>query len=232
MRESDNPSFVFLIITFIHMESIKPLIILDPVEIRALGSLLEKSKTTPEYYPMTLNALTLACNQKSSRKPIVQYDDSTVASALNGLTRKGLVSTATGGGSRVMKYKHNLDLVYDLTPAAQAVLCLLFLRGPLTPGEINSSSGRLYTFHSLEEVWNILEKLKHENVPFVAEQPRQPGQKEQRFRHLFSEMQNNDAEEQQPEQAAPGLEARLEAVENELAELKATVEKLLKELNG
>src|ERR1039457_4485560 len=98
------------------MESSKPILILDPIEIRVVGSLMEKSKTTPEYYPLTLNALMLACNQKSSRNPHVQYDESTVNSAINSLTKKGLVSTATGGGSRVIKYKHNFALVYpDLT---------------------------------------------------------------------------------------------------------------------
>src|SRR5690349_4694926 len=112
------------------MEPLQQLLVLDPVEIRVLGSLMEKSKTTPEYYPITLNALTLACNQKSSRKPIVQYDEGTVISAINSLTKKGLVSTATGGGSRVVKYKHNFILVYSVTPAELAVLCLLFLRGP------------------------------------------------------------------------------------------------------
>jgi uncharacterized protein YceH (UPF0502 family) len=213
------------------MES-KPLVVLDPVEVRVLGSLLEKSKTTPEYYPMTLNALTLACNQKSSRKPIVQYDDTTVTNALHTLTRKGLVNTASGGGSRVLKYKHNLDIVFDFTPAGEAVLCLLFLRGPLTPGEINSNSARLYTFASLEEVLHVLEKLKQSDPAFVAQLPRQAGQKEQRFRHLFCEMQESDEEVPVQEDAAPKLEARVEAVENELAALKLTVEKLLKELMG
>src|SRR5687768_5528205 len=133
---------------------------LTDIETRVLGALVEKSKTTPEYYPLTLNALTLACNQKSSRKPLVQYDEGRVMSAINSLTKKGLVSTATGGGNRVVKYKHNFTIVYPVTPAEQAVLCLLFLRGPLTPGEINSNSGRLYEFDSLEEVLQALEKLK------------------------------------------------------------------------
>ncbi|MFI5148922.1 MAG: YceH family protein [Bacteroidia bacterium] len=230
------------------MESPKPLVSLDPVEVRVLGCLLEKSKTTPEYYPLTLNALTLACNQKSSRKPIVQYEEGTVTNALNSLTRKGLVNTASGGGSRVLKYKHNLDIVFDFTPAEEAVLCLLFLRGPLTPGEINSNSARLYAFHSLEEVLNVLEKLKQAEVPMVDQLPRQAGQKEQRVRHLFGtwveveEGQGREEERQQQEAAllsetlvkagAQGLETRLELVENELAALKDTVEKLLKELNG
>jgi len=213
------------------MESLQHLLVLDPAEIRVLGSLMEKSKTTPEYYPITLNALTLACNQKSSRKPIVQYDEATVIAAINSLTKKGLVSTATGGGSRVVKYKHNFILVYSITPADLAVLCLLFLRGPLTPGEINSNSGRLYEFSSLEEVLQVLEKLKQGDAPFVTQLPRLPGQKEQRFRHLFSPAQSSD--EETPAENPDGMfEARLEAVEKELAELKSSVEKLLKEWTG
>jgi hypothetical protein len=214
------------------MESSKPLIILDQTEIRVLGSLLEKSKTTPEYYPMTLNALMLACNQKSSRKPIVQYDESIVASAINSLTKKGLVATSTGGGSRVLKYKHNFDIAYSFSPAEEAVLCILFLRGPLTPGEINSNSARLYTFDSLEEVLHVLEKLKLSETPFVMQLPRLAGQKEQRFRHLFCEMEESESEEAVHEEPSPNFEERLAGVEKELAELKVTVEKLLKELMG
>ena len=214
------------------MEAPKSLLILDPVETRVLGSLLEKSKTTPEYYPMTLNALTLACNQKSSRKPVVLYDESTVSGAINTLTKKGLVSTSTGGGSRVVKYKHNFGIAYSFTPAEEAVLCLLMLRGPLTPGELNSNSARLHAFDSLEEVLQVLENLKQGETPFVMQLPRQAGQKEQRFRHLFCEMQASDEEEQVTEEPDVKLEARLEVVEKELAELKATVAQLLKELNG
>ncbi len=214
------------------METTKPVLLLDPVEIRVLGSLLEKSKTTPEYYPLTLNALMLACNQKSSRKPIVQYEEPTVMMAINGLTRKGLVATATGGGSRVVKYKHNFELVYAPTPAEEAVLCLLLLRGPLTPGELNSNAGRLYTFASLEEVLQVLEKLKQADTPFVAQLPRSAGQKEQRFRQLFCEYHETEVETLLPETPDPAIEARVETLEQELAELKATVAKLMKELLG
>ena len=215
------------------MESSKPiLLILDPIEIRVLGSLMEKSKTTPEYYPLTLNALMLACNQKSSRNPHVQYDEATINSAINSLTKKGFVSTATGGGNRVIKYKHNFAIAYpDFTHSDMAVLCLLFLRGPLTPGEINSNSARLYDFKSLEEVLKVLEKLKQGDSPFVAQLPRRAGQKEQRFRHLFCEMQESN-EEELPEDPTKKLETRLEIVEKELAELKSSVEKLLKEWMG
>lgn len=212
------------------MESTVPSLILKPIEIRVLGSLIEKSKTTPDYYPMTLNALALACNQKSSRHPIVQYDEATVMDAINTLAKKGLVATATGGGSRTIKYKHNITLVYNLNDAGIAILCLLFLRGPLTPGEINSNSGRLYEFESIEEVLKTLDRLAQDNPPLVALMPRKAGQKEQRYRHLLGEMHETDTTVS--ETTSSPLEARVEALEKEVAELKSAVGKLLKEWTG
>lgn len=217
------------------MESSAPITILDPIEIRVLGSLLEKSKTTPDYYPMTLNAITLACNQKSSRKPLVQYDEETVLSATDRLKRKGLVSTVTGGGSRSFKYKQNFDAVYHFTPAESAVLCLLFLRGPLTPGEINSNSARLHEFSSIESVLEVLEKLSGGETPFVKKLPRQAGQKELRYIHLFGEAREAGEEgpsEETEKKPADEIANRLEIVEKELAELKSSFEKLYKELMG
>ncbi len=209
--------------------------ILSAEEIRVLGVLIEKSKTTPEYYPLTLNSLTTACNQKSSRKPIVEYDEETVVLTLDGLKKKSLVSTVIGGGSRSVKYKHNLAIVFPLLPEEVAVLCLLFLRGPLTPGEINSSSGRLHEFESLEEVNKVLEKLANNEPPYVLHLPKRPGQKEARYAHLFAEVNDND-EEHLPEEPArknvSNLESRLTIVEKELEEMKEKVDKLLKELLG
>lgn len=214
------------------METQKPIVILDPVEIRVMGSLIEKSKTTPDHYPVTINALTLACNQKSSRNPIVQYDEEAVVLALNNLKRKGLISTATGAGSRVLKYKHNFAIVYPVNPVDLAVLCLLFLRGPLTPGEINSNSGRLYEFDSLEEVLQVLEKLSQGDTPFIKQLPRRSGQKEQRFIHLFGDIQQEpdvEIQEDHENTNANNLEGRIETLEKELSELKSAFEKLLKE---
>ncbi len=148
------------------MEDQKPLPVLDSFELRVLGALMEKSKTTPEYYPMTVNGLTAACNQKTSRKPVVQYDEQTVILTLDTLKRKGLVATATGGSSRAVKYKHNFALNYQLMPAELAVVCMLILRGSQTPGELNTNSGRLYEFDSLEEVQQVLEKLAGAGQPF------------------------------------------------------------------
>jgi hypothetical protein len=151
------------------MEDIKALVNLSAEEQRILGSLIEKSRTTPDYYPMTLNSLVAACNQKSSRNPIVEYDDETVILTLNKLKIKGLISTATGGSSRTTKYKHNLGIVYPLVPSALSIICLLLLRGPLTPGEINSNAGRLYEFESIEEVAEQLQQLTDETPPFVKQ---------------------------------------------------------------
>ena len=209
--------------------------LLDAEEIRVIGSLIEKSRATPEYYPMSLNGLTAACNQKSSRKPIVHYEEAAVMLILDRLKRKGLVSTATGAGIRSTKYKHNLALKYPFTPDGLAVLCLLFLRGPLTPGEINSNAGRLFEFDSLEEVQQVLEKLSSGEMVFVQQLPRQAGQKEMRYIHLFGGEEIMEEYLQEPktlDQTTNDYETRLASVEQELAELKAAFESIMKDLNG
>jgi uncharacterized protein len=217
------------------MDTLQQLPVLNSVEIRVLGSLIEKDKTTPDYYPMTLNSLTLACNQKSSRNPVVQYDEETVIMALDTLRKKGLISTATGGTSRSVKYKHNFTLVFPLTTAELAVMCLLFLRGPLTAGEINSNSARLYEFESLDEVYEAFDKLMGSEKTMIKQLPKRPGQKEVRYIHLLGEFIDFPEDEMPEEPARKSvneLEARLAIVEHELAELKLSVEKLMKELLG
>lgn len=209
--------------------------ILNPVEIRVLGSLMEKSKTTPDYYPMTLNGLVAACNQKTSRNPVVQYDEGTVITALDSLKKRGLTSTVTGGSSRAMKYKHNFAIVYPLVPSELALICLLLLRGPQTPGELNTNSGRLYEFESLDEVQAILEKLADPELPFVVQLPRRAGQKELRYMHLLAgtpDPANFEAPAEAPRANTAELEDRLAKVELELAELKEAFGKLMKELMG
>ena len=168
------------------METPKAVPVLDAAQIRVLGALMEKCKTTPDYYPMTLNGLAAACNQKTSRKPVVQYDESTITTALNSLKIGGLISTATGGSIRNTKYKHNFAIVFPVVPAEVAIMCLLFLRGPQTPGEINTNSGRLHEFETLEEVQQTLEKLANDTPAYIKQLPRKAGQKEQRYVHLFS----------------------------------------------
>ncbi|WDF56540.1 YceH family protein [Mucilaginibacter sp. KACC 22063] len=201
-------------------------------EIRVLGSLMEKSRTTPDYYPMTLNGLVAACNQKSSRRPVVDYDDDTVIKALDSLKKKGLISTATGGSSRVVKYKHNFAIVFPVIPSEVAIICLLLLRGPQTPGEINTNSGRLWEFESLDEVQEILEKLSSGDMPYLTLLPKRAGQKEQRYMHLLGETLEIP-EDDIIETSAPAgrsnseLEARVTKLEEELAALKEALKDLL-----
>lgn len=201
-------------------------------EARVLGCLLEKSKTTPDYYPLTLKSLQAACNQKTSRNPVVDYDEETVIQTLDSLRKKGLTGTAVGGGSRVTKYKHNLQLKFELGPDDLAVICLLLLRGPLTTGEINSNSGRLFDFGSLEEVQSILQALSEGEPAFVKQIARKPGQKERRYIQLFTENEEDaeDTTEVLPE-TNPSLEARVEELEAKLAALQQDFDKLMEELS-
>src|SRR6195952_4120542 len=199
---------------FTLMDSPITLPVLDAVELRVLGSLMEKSKTTPDYYPMTINSLTLACNQKTSRRPVVNYDDNMVAAALNTLKRRGLISTATGGSIRSVKYKHNFAIVYPVLPAEVAIVCLFILRGPQTPGEINTNSGRMYEFESIEEVQEKLERLSSAELPFLMELPKRPGQKEARYAHLLSGVTEiNDDDFDDAPVSRGGLEARVAKLE-------------------
>ncbi|MDQ7949320.1 MAG: YceH family protein [Pedobacter sp.] len=214
------------------MDTPQKLPTLDAAQLRVLGSLMEKCKTTPDYYPMTLNALGAACNQKTSRKPVVNYDESTIVSALNSLKIAGLISTATGGSIRSVKYKHNFAIVFPLVPAEVAVMCLLFLRGPQTPGEINTNAGRLYEFETLAEVQEVLDKLASAEPPYLQQLPRKPGQKEVRYMHLFGD--GEFVEEDYTEAAkthTSDLEQRLAKVEEELAALKAAFDELMEQLS-
>jgi uncharacterized protein YceH (UPF0502 family) len=216
------------------MDSPITLPVLDAAELRVLGSLMEKSKTTPDYYPMTINSLTLACNQKTSRKPVVQYDEDTVAQALNTLKRRGLISTATGGSIRSVKYKHNFAIVFPVLPAEVTIICLLILRGPQTPGELNTNSGRMYEFESIEDVQALLERLSTPEMPFLMQLPRRPGQKEVRYAHLLGgipDINEEDFADDAPTRNTTGLEARVARLETELAELQEAFNKLMKELS-
>ncbi len=209
--------------------------VLNEEEIRVLGSLIEKCKITPDYYPMTLNALTLACNQKTSRRPVVDYDEATVVMALDSLKKLSLVAMAIGGTSRSVKYKHNFTMVYPMSSAELTILCLLFLRGPQTPGELNTNSARMYEFASLDEVHSTLNKLIANEIPFVKELARRPGQKEVRFAHLFATLKENqdyDMPEEPARKSVNELESRLAVVEQELAEVREKLAVLMKELMG
>lgn len=213
------------------MEASKPLPHLSAEEQRVLGSLIEKSVVTPDYYPMTVNSLTAACNQKSSRKPVVEYSEETVLNALHNLKAQSLVSTAVGASIRAPKYKHNFTTVYPLTDGELAIICLLLLRGPQTPGELNTNSGRLHEFSSLASVHDALDKLRSYSYPFVKETSRQAGQKETRFVHLLgdtiTENEINSFQSESLTKTNSDLEARLTALEAEVTNLKEKLRDLL-----
>ena len=160
---------------------------LTDIETRVLGALVEKQVTTPEYYPLTLNALTLACNQKNNRFPVTSYSESEVANAVESLREKNLAYVFYGSTSRVPKYKHVMPEVLHLNAAEVALMCVLMLRGPQTPGELRGNAARLYEFAGLDEIEQTLNALiARDSDPLVVRLPRQPGQKEVRFAHLLS----------------------------------------------
>ena len=160
-------------------------LILNPEEVRVVGALIEKQVTTPEYYPLTLNALRQACNQLSNREPVVSFDEKTVAWALESLRERKLVRVVTTADGRVPKYRHVLDEALGLKSPEMAVMCVLMLRGAQTVGEIRTRSERLYPFSALSFVEATLEDLMTRDVPLVLKLPRQSGQKESRYAHLL-----------------------------------------------
>ena len=207
-------------------------IILNPVEARVLGSLVEKDITTPDYYPLSLNALVNACNQKNNRDPVTNYDEETVRLALRNLSDKRLAGTAGGADSRVAKYEHRLQEVFNFNRAETALLCVLLLRGPQTPGELRGRSERMHRFEHLDDVLSGLQQLMRREPPLVKALGRRPGTKEIRYAHLLSG--DVDAWEPPPE-AAPAnaspadverilrLEEQVAALQKEMAELKQEI---------
>lgn len=203
-------------------------VLLDAEEARVLGCLMEKEMTTPDYYPLTLNSLTTACNQKSSRDPVVEYDSGQVQAALDRLQEKGLTRRITGGDSRVAKFRHAAADALRLTQQQQAAICVLLLRGPQTAGEIRQRTNRMYEFASLAEVDETLEELaSRDKLALVVQLPKQPGTKESRYAHLLM----GPPSEEMLAAAAPapsrggGLEQRVTELEERLAELEAKFEK-------
>jgi uncharacterized protein YceH (UPF0502 family) len=159
---------------------------LNEIEARVLGSLVEKQLTTPEYYPMTLNGLTAACNQKTNRDPVVSYEEATVKQALDSLHDRYLVYLFHGSTSRAVKYKHMIPSVYELEPSETAIICVLLLRGAQTIGEIRTRTERMYDFKDLNDVQESLDSLSRRDEPLIVRLERQPGQKEARYAHLLS----------------------------------------------
>ena len=158
----------------------------DAVEIRVLGCLIEKQRTTPETYPLSLNALRLACNQSTNRDPVVDYDEHTIREGLNRLSRRGWARLASGPGSRAVKFRHLFDEALGLTSEQTALLAVLMLRGPQTPGELKQRTQRLHAFEGLDEIARALERADRAR-PRAPARPRRPGQKEERYEHLLSE---------------------------------------------
>lgn len=205
---------------------------LSPYEARVIGCLIEKEITTPEQYPLSLNALTNACNQKSNRDPVLDLDETTIQQTLDGLDKKYLVSEETGYGSRVAKYRHRFcNTEYGtlkFTAQELGIVCELLLRGPQTPGELRSRASRLCVLKDVTEVETVLERLaQREDGPFVARLPREPGKRESRYAHLLSgEVESAVAlgrEEAIPIQPTKveQLEQRVARLETDVAELKA-----------
>lgn len=160
--------------------------VLTEIETRVLGSLIEKDITTPDYYPLSLNALVNACNQKNNRDPVMTLDEGAVREALSTLQEKRLAGPASGADSRVAKYEHRLQEAFNFDRREIAIVCVLLLRGAQTPGELRSRTDRMYHFEALEDVVSTLDRLAHREPPLAAVLARQPGTKESRYMHLFS----------------------------------------------
>ena len=199
---------------------------LDDVEVRVLGCLIEKQRTTPDQYPLSLNALRLACNQATNRDPVVDYDEPTVRAAIDKLSRRGWVRLASGPGSRVAKYRHLLDEQLGRVPSQIALLAVLMLRGPQTPGELKQRVERLYPYGSIDEVERALEALA--DAELAEKLPRRPGQSQDRWRHLLGGASSEPAEPQRStsfesdtvSQAPSALEGRVARLEEQVAELQ------------
>jgi uncharacterized protein len=161
-------------------------IVLNEVEARVLGSLVEKDVTTPDYYPLSLNALVNACNQKNNRDPVMNLDEDPVRQALDTLQAKRLAGPTSSADSRVTKYEHRLQEVFNFTRGETAILCVLLLRGPQTPGELRGRTERMHHFEDLTEVQSSLQRLMQRDPALVRVLPRQPGTKESRYKHLLS----------------------------------------------
>lgn len=203
---------------------------LTEVEARVLGSLIEKEITTPDYYPLSLNALVNACNQKNNREPVMSLQEDAVRDALNGLQNQRLAGPARGADSRVAKYEHRIQEVFNFTRGETAVLCVLLLRGPQTPGELRGRTERMYRFEHLDDVLSTLQKLIERDSPLVKMLPRQPGTKESRYAHLLSgDIETWTAPPGESVITPPGsgegeriglLEQQIEQLQAEMAELK------------
>jgi uncharacterized protein len=204
-------------------------IVLNPAEARVLGALVEKDITTPDYYPLSLNALINACNQKNNREPVTNFDEETVRLALRNLSDKRLAGPASGADGRVTKYEHRMQEVFNFTRQETALICVLLLRGPQTPGELRGRAERMYQFEQLDDVLSGLQQLMRREPPLAKALGRRPGTKEIRYAHLLS----GDVEAWEPPAETTSfsagsadaerliqLEEQVAALRNEVADLK------------
>ena len=199
-------------------------IVLNEVEARVLGSLIEKDITTPDYYPLSLNALVNACNQKNNRDPVMGLGEEAVRQALGSLQEKRLAGPTSSADSRVTKYEHREQEVFNFTRAETAVMCVLLLRGPQTPGELRGRGERLHRFQDLDEVQSTLQRLMQRDPALVRMLPRQPGTKEARYRHLFSGAgEDDDAGFPVSVATYSGGEDRIAHLETEIADLRKAI---------
>jgi uncharacterized protein YceH (UPF0502 family) len=199
------------------------------VEARVLGSLVEKEITTPEYYPLSLNALLHACNQKSNRDPLMNLDEDAVRQALRALGEQALARSASGADSRVAKYEHRLAEAFNFTRPETAILCELLLRGPQTPGELRSRAERMHPFEDLSVVHTTLKHLMERDPPLVKVLPRQAGNKEARYSHLLCgdvEVRETPAVKESALTSSTGEKERISQLESEVAGLHKEVSDL------
>jgi uncharacterized protein YceH (UPF0502 family) len=207
-------------------------IVLNPAEARVLGALVEKDITTPDYYPLSLNALINACNQKNNREPVTNFDEETVRLALRNLSDKRLAGPASGADGRVTKYEHRMQEVFNFTRQETALICVLLLRGPQTPGELRGRTERMYQFEHLDDVLSGLQQLMRREPPLAKALGRRPGTKEIRYAHLLS----GDVEAWEPPAETASFSAgstdaeRMIQLEEQVASLRSEVAELKQQM--
>jgi len=207
--------------------------VLSDVECRVLGALIEKDITTPDYYPLSLNALVNACNQKNNRDPVMSLDENTVRDALLKLQEKRLAGPASGADSRVTKYEHRSQEVFNFTRAETAIMNVLLLRGPQTPGELRGRTERMHRFEELSDVQATLQKLMQREMPLVKMLPRQPGTKESRYAHLLSgDVEGYVAPPEVSSAPAAEDDGRIARLESEVAELRRELADLRQQMES
>jgi uncharacterized protein YceH (UPF0502 family) len=206
---------------------------LTEIETRVLGSLIEKDITTPDYYPLSLNALVNACNQKNNRDPVMALDEAAVRDALATLQEKRMAGPVSGADSRVTKFEHRLQEVFNFDRREIAIVCVLLLRGPQTPGELRSRTDRMYRFEALDDIISTLDRLAQREPPLARVLPRQPGTKESRYTHLFSGEPPDSHVARSPSPsyaAADSVAERLITLEEEVARLRQDLSEVHQQL--